>query len=293
MPKDARASEAFDLLKQGREKDARAILEQIVKDDSADAAVLETLGDVREKLGDKEGALDAYAGAITHLRARGELKRALGVIELMLIVHEHGVWARREGAEIKDELGDFAGCWRDVVAACEILIGRDDQRAAMRMCREFADVLPEAAPALQIARRLGPHDGVVDLCAELGYALRRREKLDDAAALFAHAVDLAPDRPDILHARAGVLVSMGRFPEARLIVDKLLHSNARDMVALTLLERLAAATGDAVVARSARERLETMAGEREDRTDDVETPWSEDTAELRRETDDDPTDLER
>ena len=31
-----RASEAFDLLKQGREKEARTILEKIVKDDMAD-----------------------------------------------------------------------------------------------------------------------------------------------------------------------------------------------------------------------------------------------------------------
>src|SRR6187551_3154171 len=70
MSTKTRAAEAFDLLKQGREKEARALLEKIVEDDLADAAVLETLGDVREKLGDKSGAIDAYAGAVMHLRAR-------------------------------------------------------------------------------------------------------------------------------------------------------------------------------------------------------------------------------
>src|SRR5687768_727691 len=110
MSKDGRANEAFDLLKQGRHKEARAILEKIVQDDSADAAVLETLGDVREKLGDKAGAIDAYAGAVTHLRARGETKRALGVVELMLIVDETSVLARREAAEIRLDGGDEAGC---------------------------------------------------------------------------------------------------------------------------------------------------------------------------------------
>src|SRR5438270_7849430 len=102
----ARASEAFDLLKAGREKEARAILEAIVRDDVADAAVLETLGDIREKLGDKQGALDAYAGAVTHLRARGDGRRALGVLELMLLVDDKNVWARVESAEARWELSD-------------------------------------------------------------------------------------------------------------------------------------------------------------------------------------------
>jgi tetratricopeptide (TPR) repeat protein len=110
-------SEAFELLRQGRDAEARALLEKVVQDDNADAAVLETLGDVREKLGDKAGAIDAYLGAVTHLRVRGELQRALGVLELMLIVDEDSIDARLEAAAIREEKGDAVGAWRELAAA--------------------------------------------------------------------------------------------------------------------------------------------------------------------------------
>ena len=68
-PVDPRHSEAFNLLKDGKHQEALPLLEAILKDDLADAAVLETLGDVREKLGDPHGALSAYAGAVVHLHS--------------------------------------------------------------------------------------------------------------------------------------------------------------------------------------------------------------------------------
>src|SRR3990172_13161530 len=101
MSGPAPVSEGFERLRQGRDAEARALLEKVVKDDNADAAVLETLGDVREKLGDKAGAIDAYLGAVTHLRVRGELQRALGVLELMLIVDENSIDARLEAAAVR------------------------------------------------------------------------------------------------------------------------------------------------------------------------------------------------
>jgi tetratricopeptide (TPR) repeat protein len=311
------AQEAFDLLKQGKDQEARDLLEEIVRRDEADAAVLETLGDVREKLGDKQGAVDAYAGAVTHLRARGELRRALGVVELMLLVDDQALPARRDGAEIRLELGDEEGCWREIAAACELLLAKRDVEAAVALCEEFSDALPQAAPALQVARWLEHVDtkACALLCAELGHALRRREKHDEALALYACALDLEPALQDVLHARASALIATGRFAEARVVVERALALNEGDLEALGLLERVAELLGDEMGVRAARERFDKysrrpMRGDREDferaaggsperpaeRTSE-QALWSEDTAEARAEpredTDEDPTDLER
>lgn len=308
----ARKNEAFDLLKQGRDQEARAILEGIVKSDEADAAVLETLGDVREKLGDKTGALDAYAGAVTHLRARGEPRRALGVVELMLLVDDQAFLPRRESAELRLELGDEEGCWREVAAACEVALAAKDVPRAVALCREFAEALPEAAPALHVARRLEhvDKDACARLCGDLGHALRARGKNDEALALYACALDNDPSLTDVLHARAGALIATGRFAEARVVVERALAQDEADLTALGLLERVAESLGDEAGVRQARERFDKVGGHAErdvrelgpsasdDRDQTAEHPrFTEDTAEQppapRGDTEEDPTDLER
>ncbi len=285
----ARASEAFALLKEGREQEARVILEKIVRDDMADAAVLETLGDVREKLGDKAGALDAYSGAVTHLRARGELRRALGVLELMVLVDNRAPWPHTEGAEIRREMDDAAGCWREVAAACALHVVRGEPKQAFALARAFADDLPEAAPALVVMKKLeGAGAAAAQLSVELGDALRRRDKNDDALALYARALELAPSLRSAQHARASALLSTGRTAEARVVVDQILALDPRDLVALSLLERIAALAGDAAGVRDARERFDRLSAESE-----PDSLWNEDTSELRVDTEDDPTDIER
>lgn len=201
--KNAKANEAFDLLKQGKHKEARDILEKIVHEDSADAAVLETLGDVREKLGDKVGALDAYGGAVTHLRARGEGKRALGILELMLIVEETSVIARREGADIRRELGDDAACWRDVVVTIDAALAKKDLAAALDVVEAHADIVPDQQLAVAACRRLetASKKHASRIARTLAESLRARGKIDDARVLSALATEIEPALKDVIHSR--------------------------------------------------------------------------------------------
>jgi tetratricopeptide (TPR) repeat protein len=312
--RNPRANEAFDLLKQGRDAEAREILEDIVARDEADAAVLETLGDVREKLGDKAGAMDAYAGAVTHLRARGEAGRAMGVLELMMLVDDTSAEPHVEAAEIRLEQGDAEACWRSLSTACELLIQGGLIVRAVELCRSYADVLPDAAPALRVARRMEFVDkkACARLCADLGHALRKRHKNDEALALYAFALDLQPSFREVLHARAGALLDTGRVAEARVVVERALALNPQDLIGIGLLERCAAAIGDEAGIRAARERFDRVSWklekdpERGDKTSEAAPTssaegWTDDTAEhtaehaqgQRVDTDEDPTDLER
>jgi predicted Zn-dependent protease len=81
-----RLQAAFEHLRSKRFVEARDALEQIVRDELADAVVWETLGDVREKLGDADGAVEAWRLAAAAWLARQQAKRAQSVLELLLIL---------------------------------------------------------------------------------------------------------------------------------------------------------------------------------------------------------------
>ena len=201
MPGPVQVTEAFELLRQGRDAEARALLERVVQDDNADAAVLETLGDVREKLGDPTGAIDAYLGAVTHLRVRGELQRALGVLELALIVDENSIDARCEAAAVREEKGDVAGAWRELVAAA-VAAGhatRTTDEAARKVepaVLGMSTAVPNAAIALALIDGLAPRDAAAAarIARALAGSLWSRRLADDARAVEARATGLESAR---------------------------------------------------------------------------------------------------
>jgi Flp pilus assembly protein TadD len=87
----ARLNEAFDHLRSKRFAEARATLEQLVNDELADAVVYETLGDVCDKLGDEVAAVDAWRLAASLWLSRQQVKRARGLLELLLILRPDDV----------------------------------------------------------------------------------------------------------------------------------------------------------------------------------------------------------
>jgi predicted Zn-dependent protease len=89
----ARLNEAFDHLRAKRFEQARDALDQLVRDELADAVVWETLGDVRDKLGDADGAVEAWRQAAAAWVARQQPRRARGVLELLLILRPDDVEA--------------------------------------------------------------------------------------------------------------------------------------------------------------------------------------------------------
>ena len=81
-----RLQRAFDLLREQQVAEAADILQSLVDDELADAVVWETLGDVREKIGDADAAVEAWRQSIDLYVARGMSKRASGVLEVLLIL---------------------------------------------------------------------------------------------------------------------------------------------------------------------------------------------------------------
>ena len=186
--------------------------------DNADAAVLETLGDVREKLGDMSGAIDAYLGAVTHLRVRGELHRALGVLELMLIVDEHNIDARCEAASIREERGDAAGAWRELAAAA-VAAGQPTETTDESVNKLEQVVLsmdapvPSAPAALAIIDALAVRDpaAAARIARALAGSLSSRRLPDEARAVEARAASLESAR---------AAASDERSPLARLLEER-------------------------------------------------------------------------
>ena len=88
-----RLNEAFAQLRDKRFAEAKGVLLQLVRDELADAVVYETLGDVCDKLGDVDGAVDAWRVASSMWLARQQVKRARGLLELLLILRPDDVEA--------------------------------------------------------------------------------------------------------------------------------------------------------------------------------------------------------
>jgi len=91
-----RLNEAFAHLRDKRFAEARDVLDRLVRDELGDAVVYETLGDVCDKLGDVDGAVEAWRIAASLWLARQHIKRARGVLELLLILRPDDV----EGNEL-------------------------------------------------------------------------------------------------------------------------------------------------------------------------------------------------
>jgi predicted Zn-dependent protease len=289
---DPRHAEAFGLLKSGKHDEARVILEAIVKDDLADAAVLETLGDVREKLGDGSGALSAYAGAVVHLRARDEHDRALGVLELMLVLQPDNPWARAESADIYADKGDGAACWRELAEACPGYIRAGEVERTLDLCQRYEDLLPsDLTHALLVIEQLSRarhRKPAARLCASFGHALRKKKRVVPALELYARAVSLDPMCREAHHARIGGLLALGQLDDAHAAALRAADTDKRDTVAITLLERVCMARGDDQGIAQARARMEeaasiqgvprTASGEAVAEDDAVDEKTREDTA---------------
>lgn len=86
MTPQARVQRAFELLREKKFSESRDVLEQLVRDELGDAVVFETLGDVREKLGDADGAVEAWHMAVDLFLLKANKKRARGVLEMLLIL---------------------------------------------------------------------------------------------------------------------------------------------------------------------------------------------------------------
>jgi tetratricopeptide (TPR) repeat protein len=257
---DPRHAEAFGLLKQGRHEEAKAILEAIVRDDLADAAVLETLGDVREKLGDGSGALSAYAGAVVHLRARTEHDRALNVLELMLVLQPDNAWARAESADIYALRGDGVACWRELAEASAAYIAAGEVERTLDMCQRYDALLPsDLTHALLIVEHLSrarQRRAAARMCTALGHALRKKKRVVPALELYARAVALDPQCREAHHARVGGLLALGQLDDAHAAAVRAVDTDKRDVVAITLLERVCMARSDHAGVEEARARME-------------------------------------
>lgn len=256
---DARRAEAFALLKVGKHAEALPILEGILHDDLADAVVLETLGDVREKLGDTEGALSAYAGAVVHLRTKGATDRALSVLELMQVLAPTNPWTRAEAAGAFAERGDAVSTWREIGEAASVWIESGDIEKTLDLCQRHEDLLPSdlAGPLLVVERltRARQRRAAARLAVSLGHALRQKKRIIPALELYGRAVALDARCREAHHARVGGLLALGQLDDAHAAALRAVDADGRDIVALTLLERVCAARGDDTGVAVARRRI--------------------------------------
>lgn len=214
---------AFDLFQNNRLEEAKALYVQLCERDPADARAWHTLGVIKGRLGDADGAEAACRSAIAadprFGPAHGDLGNALYV---------------------KGRLDEALACYREA------------QRLHGGSAHLFNNIgtllyelrrMDEAADCYRSALRLSP-DAVI--YCNLGNVLAYQQRLDEAAAMYGEALRLAPSAAVYCHL-AKVLSLQGKPDEAADMYRECLkldpgHAIARHM--------LAACVGDGGPARA-------------------------------------------
>lgn len=212
---EARLRVARSLREEGRLEEARAAVEELVRDMPRSAAALTELGLLEEAAGDPGKALQHYRNAIqldrtapqalTHagrlLLAQGQVKEALNLLKQAAALPG-------ATAETYHWLGEAHLASGKALLAIEALreaarqseTPRGETGRALGRALLMAGRARDALEELRRARKLLPDDA--EILRDIGYAFHRLRNYQEALRYLRHYLELAPEAEDAKEVRA-------------------------------------------------------------------------------------------
>ena len=241
----------------GRLRDARAILERLVRDHPATAPGRSRLGEVHLAEGNPAAALAQFRAALNlapdlvvariglglALARSGRLPEAQKTFERLLEIHPASVRAHTGLAATLAEMGRLDGAAASFRRAVELAPENVMARLGYGKTLYYLGEPEQAHPILMAVAE--PHGGaetaqVVDALGHAGLALLRLKRSDEAAGALARAVDAAPARSDLRQILALALVESARDGDAAAVLEDGLRRAPGDGTLALMLARLLA-----------------------------------------------------
>jgi Tfp pilus assembly protein PilF len=248
-----RGLQRFD---QGDLASARVDMRNVLQIDPKHALAWLALGQIEERSGDAQEALEAYAQAVRlmprHADARmrhaqflasaGELAQAQQDLDVTLRASPSHPDALTLRGSLRQIQGDAAGAVGDALAG---LAGRPGHSgASLLLAVSLLDTGRVAEAQRLLEAQVAARRDDVDLLLLLGRARDRSGDLDGAVAALREALARAPDRHDVRRGLGRYLVVTGRAEEAkRLLREGSVSGHGREALGSDLVDLLAQTEG--------------------------------------------------
>ena len=221
MPIDRTAilRNAEKLLRQGKVEPAIAEYLRVVEDQPRDWNTANILGDLYQRAGQTDKAVEQFIRIADHLNEEGFLPKAGALYKKVLKLkpdHEH---ALIQGAEIAASQGLLADARSYLHAVAERRRSRGDKRGAAQIRIRLGSLDPADFEARANAARargeIGDTQGALSDLKEIAAELTSKGREADAIEVLREAALISPDDEEIRERLLAVYIAAGDFARAR------------------------------------------------------------------------------
>ncbi|PYR55353.1 MAG: hypothetical protein DMF91_24550 [Acidobacteria bacterium] len=221
MPIDRTAilRNAEKLLRQGKVEPAIAEYLRVVDDQPRDWNTANILGDLYQRAGQTDKAVEQFIRIADHLNEEGFLPKAGALYKKVLKLkpdHEH---ALIQGAEIAASQGLLADARSSLHAVAERRRSRGDKRGAAQIRIRLGSLDPADFEARANAARargeIGDTQGALSDLKEIAAELTSKGREADAIEVLREAALISPDDEEIRERLLAVYIAAGDFARAR------------------------------------------------------------------------------
>jgi tetratricopeptide (TPR) repeat protein len=230
-------SAAEKFVQQGKLQNAIAEYEKVIKADSKDLTVMNTIGDLYARLGENEKAADCFKNVGDAYAAQGFTVKAIAMYKKLGKLKSSTESVLRL-AELYTQQGLFNDARAQYLQVAEDFLksGKADQ--AIRIFQKTLEMDPDNVPMrMKLAEayvRMGKKDDAWQLLSAAAEALRGKGQLAAANEILQKMLKLDPENSYALVMRGRASVEAGDFPAAIECLTKVpdLDSNAEGLRAL-------------------------------------------------------------
>lgn len=241
LDKDKLMASALKLIQQNRLDKAIKELRRILEEDPKDIRVLQKLGDVCAKSGDRAEATKAYGQVAQFYTEQGFYLKAVAIYKTVLRVDPNLMEANLKLAELYHQLGLMNDCVAQYQAVANQLDRLGRTKESLGILKKMVDLDTEnVASRIKLAELYSGQQMVAEAIAEFETAaeqLRLQERGDDYVKVAERLLYHDPSRVAVARTLASMYLQRGDPKRALSKLQVCFKADSRDVETLTLLSQ--------------------------------------------------------
>lgn len=233
----------------------------------SDTNTLNRLGDLLVKANRIPEAIEAYEKIAEHFSKDGFFLKAIAIYKKVNRLDPQRVEIYEQLADLYFKQGLAVEGRQQLLTLADWFLRSKQHAEAVRVFRRLVELEPSnlqaRAKLVDLFVQLEDKENVAEEIATFGRLLLGRGMLDEAAKLYHRAVDLVPDRLNLVGPCLEAMVSVGRTTQAAELADRVLAAHPTPDVELAQsIARVKMEAGDLTHARRLVEAVLSEAGEK-------------------------------